>query len=136
MAIAVTGIGIGSLGNTISLSVQQIGVGDQDFDSPIEAANIDFVIEKKQGNQDNFKNVITDCIIQPEEEIAAMSHVFCKLTGANGDVVAEGVTWLQTHLHAGSLLTIEIDDPNFLNSQVQNVHDIVLVVQGPQGITP
>ena len=136
IAIAATGIGVGSLGNTINLSVQQIGVGDQDIDSPIMAANIDFVIEKIKGNQGNFKNVIADCIIQAEEEIAAMSHVFCKLTGKNGDVVAEGVTWLQTHLHAGSLLTVEIDDPNFVNSQVQNVHDIILVVQGPEGISP
>jgi len=131
MAIAVTGIGIGSLGNTISLSVQQLGVGDEDLVTPISNANIDFVIERIVGNENNFKNVIADCIVQSDKEIAALSTVYCKLTGANGNVVAEGVTVLQTHLHAGSILTVPIDDPNFLNSQVQNVHDVVLVVQSP-----
>ncbi len=136
MVIAVTGIGVGSLGNTINLSVQQIGVGDEDIDSPIMAANIDFNIVKEKGNQGNFKNVIADCIIQAEEEIAAKSKVFCKLTDKDGFVAAEGFTVLQTHLNAGSLLTVHIVDPNFVNSQVQNIHDIILVVQGPAGISP
>ena len=131
IAIAVTGIGVGSLGNTISLSVQNIGVGDEDIESPISHANIDFVIDKVKGNQDNFKNIIADCIIQPDKEIAALSTVYCKLTDKDGFVAAEGVTVLQTHLNAGSILTIEIDDPNFVHSQVQNIHDVILVVQSP-----
>jgi len=136
IAIAATGIGVGSLGNTISLSVQNIGVGDEFIESPISHANIDFNIVKEQGNQNNFKNVIADCIIQPDKEIAALSKVFCKLTGVNGDVVAEGVTVLQTHLNAGSILTVPIDDPNFINSQIQNVHDVILVVQSPANQPP
>ena len=136
IAIAVTGIGVGSLGNTISLNVQNIGVGDEFIDSPISHANIDFNIDKVKGNQGFFKNVITDCTVQPDKEIVAMSKVYCKLTGENGDVVAEGVTELQAHLNAGSILNIEIDDPNFVHSQVQNVHDVILVVQSPPGGSP
>ena len=131
IAIAVIGIGVGSLGNTINLNVQLLGVGDQDLVTPISHANIDFVIEKVQGNENNFKNVIADCIVQADKEIAALSTVYCKLTGARGDVVAEGVTVLQTHLNAGSILTVPIDDPNFVDSQVHNVHDVILVVQSP-----
>jgi len=133
IAIAVTGIGVGSLGNTISLNVQNIGVGDEFIDSPISNANIDFNIVKEQGNQNNYKNVIADCIVQPDKEIVALSKVYCKLTDKDGFVAAEGVTVLQTHLNAGSILTIPIDDPTFVNSQVQNIHDVILVVQSPAG---
>ena len=131
MAIAITGLGVGSLGNTITLDLQSLGVGERTLVSPITNADIKFNIEKIQGNQNNFKNVISDCFITSEQDIDAMSHVFCKLTDENGNVVAEGVTWLSSTLNAGSILTIPIDDPNFLASQVQNIHDVVLVVQGP-----
>ena len=131
MAIAVTGLGVGSLGNVITLDVQSLGVGDADLVSPITNADIKFNIAKIQGNQGNFKNVISDCFITSEQNIDAMSHVFCKLTDENGNVAAEGVTWISSTLSAGSILTIPIDDPNFLASQVQNIHDVVLVVQGP-----
>jgi len=134
MAIAVTGLGVGFLGNDITLSVQEIGVGDTLLGSPIEAANIDFNLKKITGNQGFFKNVIVDCIVQPEEDIVADSHVFCKLTDKNGNVAAEGVTWISSGVSAFDVFTIEIDDPNFINSQVQNIHDIILVVQGPEGI--
>ena len=131
MAIAITGLGVGSLGNVITLDVQSLGVGDADLVSPITNADIKFNIAKIQGNQGNFKNVISDCFITSGQQIDAMSHVFCKLTDENGNVVAEGVTWLSSTLNPGSILTIPIDDPNFLHSQVQNIHDVVLVVQGP-----
>jgi len=131
MAIAVTGLGAGFLGNDISLDLQSLGVGDATLVSPITNADIKFHIEKIQGNQNNFKNVISDCFITSEQDIDAMSHVFCKLTDENGNVVAEGITWLSSTLNAGSILTIPIDDPQALASQVQNIHDVVLVVQGP-----
>jgi len=131
MAIAITGLGVGSLGNTITLDLQSLGVGERTLVSPITNADIKFNIELIQGNQNNFKNVISDCFITSEQQIDAMSHVFCKLTDENGNVVAEGVTWLSSTLNAGSILTIPIDDPQFLASQVQNIHDFILVVQGP-----
>jgi len=136
IAIAVTGLGVGSLGNTITLDLQLLGVGDATLVSPVTNANIKFNIEKVQGNQNNFKNVISDCFITSGQQIDAMSHVFCKLTDENGNVVAEGATWLSSTLNAGSILTVPIDDPNFLASQVQNIHDVVLVVQGPPLTSP
>jgi len=131
MGIAVTGLGAGFLGNDISLTVQQLGVGDATLVTPVTNADIKFNIAKIQGNQGNFKNVIADCFITSTQQIDAMSHVFCKLTDDKGNVAAEGKTWLSHTLMAGSILTIPIDDPNFLASQVQNIHDVVLVVQGP-----
>jgi len=134
VGIAGGAMGVGFLGNDITLSVQELGVGDEDIGTPISNANIDFNIDKIKGDL-GFKNVIADCIIQADKEIAAKSKVFCKLTDKDGFVAAEGFTVLKTHLNAGSLLTVHIDDPTFVNSQVQNIHDIILVVQGPAGIS-
>ncbi len=131
MALAVTGLGVGSLGNVITLDLQSLGVGEETLVTPITNANIKFNIDKITGNQGNFKNVIGDCLITSEQEIAAMSHVFCKLTDKNGNVVAEGVTWNTNTVNVGSILEIPIDDPQGLASQVQNIHDVILVVQGP-----
>ena len=136
MAIAVTGLGVGFLGNDITLNVQSLGVGETTLTSDIDDAFINFNISKVYGNQNNIKNVIADCIISSGQEIPALSRVFCKLTDENGNVVAEGITVIQTHLNAGSTLAVPISDPNFVNSQVQNIHDVILVVQGPSAGSP
>jgi len=131
MAIAVTGLGAGFLGNTINLDVQSLGVGDATLVSPIDNAQIKFNIEKIVGNQNNFKNVIADCIIESEDDIVKNSKIFCKLTDENGNVAAEGQKVLETVLLANTPTVIPIDDPEFIASQVQNVHDVILVVQSP-----
>jgi len=133
MAIAITGLGVGSLGNVITLDVQSLGVGDATLVSPIDNAQIKFNIEKVTGNQNNFKNVIADCIIESEDEIVKNSKIFCKLTDENGFVAAEGKKVLTTVLLANTPTVIPIDDPIFIASQVQNIHDVILVVQGPPG---
>ena len=131
IALAVTGLGVGSLGNVITLDLQSLGVGEETLFSPVKNADIKFNIDKIPGNQGNFKNVIGDCIIQSPDEIVKGSTIYCKLTDKNGNVVAEGVTWNTNTVNAGSILEIPIDDPQGLASQVQNIHDVILVVQGP-----
>ena len=131
MAIAVTGLGVGFLGNVITLDVQSLGVGELTLTSDIDNADIKFNISRVDGNQNNIKNVIADCIVSSSQNIPAMSRVFCKLTDENGNVVAEGVTVIQTHLSPGSTLAVPISDNLKILSQVQNIHDVILVVQGP-----
>jgi len=46
-------------------------------------------------------------------------------------MAAEGKKVLETVLLANTPTVIPIDDPNFIASQVQNIHDVILVVQGP-----
>ena len=133
MGIAVTGLGVGFLGNTITLDLQSLGVGEEDLVSPITNADIKFNIEKIKGNQNNFKNVIADCIIESEDDIVKNSKIFCKLTDENGFVAAEGSKVLETVLLANTPTVIPIDDPEFIASQVQNIHDVILVVLGPPG---
>ena len=131
MAIAITGLGVGSLGNEITLTVQDIGVGDETIVSPIDAATVRFNIDKIPGNQNNFKNVIAECKVFADEIIKADSIVFCKLTDENGFVAAEGQTVVSIDIPIHTPFTVGIDDPQKMGSQVQNVHDVVLVVQGP-----
>ena len=136
MGIAVTGLGAGFLGNTISLDVQLLGVGETDLASPIDDAIIKFNVELIQGNQNNFKNIIADCIIESPDVIVKDSTVFCKLTDENGNVVAEGSRILPANLPQNTPTVIPIDDPQFIASQVQNIHDVVLVVLGPSASAP
>ena len=136
MAIAGTGLGVGFLGNTINLNVQLLGVGETDLASPIDDATIKFNIDMIVGNQGNFKNVISDCFIESPDLIVKGSKVFCKLTDDNGNVVAEGVTVLSADLLGGNILAVPIDDPQFVASQVQNIHDVILVVQSPSVSAP
>jgi len=131
MAIAVTGLGAGFLGNTITLDVQSLGVGETNLASPIEDAIIKFNIEQITGNQGFFKNVILECVVESPDIIVKDSTVYCKLTDDNDNVAAEGVTVLSADLLANTKLTIPIDDPQKLASLVQNIHDVILVVQGP-----
>jgi len=131
IALAITGLGVGSLGNVITIDLQSLGVGDATLLSQINNANIKFNIDKIPGNLGNFKNVIGDCIIESPDEIVKDSTIYCKLTDKNGNVAAEGFRVLSTVLLANTPTVIEIDDDQKIASQVQNIHDVILVVQGP-----
>jgi len=134
VGIAGGAMGVGFLGNTITLDVQQIGVGETNLASPIDAAIIDFTIMRASGDVNGVTethNVIAKCHITPDKELAKGSTVFCKLTDINDNVIAEGKTLLDTHVNAGSTLWVDVDPKDFPNNKVQNVHDVVLVVQSP-----
>ena len=136
MAIAVTGLGAGFLGNTITLDVQQIGVGETDLESQIDDATIKFNIDGFKGNQGFIKNVISDCFVQSPQEIVQDSTIFCKLTDESGNVVAEGSKVLGADLPPNTPTVIPIDDPQKIESQVTNIQDVILVVQGPSVTQP
>jgi len=131
MAIAGTGLGAGFLGNTITLDVQSLGVGETNLASPIDDAIIKFNIEQFTGNQGFIKNVITDCFIESPQVIVKDSTVYCKLTDVNDNVIAEGQRVLPADLPENTPTVIKIDDPDKILTQVQNIHDVILVVQSP-----
>jgi len=134
VGIAGGAMSIGFLGNTISLDVQLLGVGETNLGTPITQADIDFVIARQSGliaGTTETHNVIKYCKITPNSQIDAMSHVFCKLTDENGFVVAEGITWLQHTVDGGQTFKVPISVTDFAANKVQNIHDVVLVVQGP-----
>jgi len=134
VGIAGGAMSVGFLGNTISLDVQQIGVGETDLASPIDQAKIDFSIMRASGavnGATETHNVIAKCHITPDKEIAKLSTIFCKLTDIDGNVVAEGQKELTTHLAPGSTIWVTVDPNDFPANRVQNVHDVTLVVLGP-----
>jgi hypothetical protein len=127
-------LGMGSLTNNISLTVQDLGVGESTLISPIDNADIKFGIEKVPANTGGYKNIIRYCVItntDVDDVIIPGSLIFCKLTDADGNVAAEGTKLLATTLTVGESTRITIDDPQLIQSQVQNIHDVILVVQGP-----
>jgi len=134
VGIAGGAMGVGFLGNDISLDVQLLGVGETNLESPITHADIDFVIARQSGliaGTTETHNVIAYCKITPMSQIDAGSHVFCKLTDENGFVAAEGITQLQKTVKGGETFKVAISAQDFAANKVQNIHDVVLVVQGP-----
>ncbi len=139
VAVASIALGSGFLGNDIDLWVQQFGTGSEEIVTPVTHALIDFNIVKTVGNQGFFKNVITECLVTLGSTVGAVtdmdgkttltkSEIQCKLSNASCRIVAEGNTFA-TVFPGGQVITIGIDDPLLQNSQVQNVHDVHLVVK-------
>ena len=132
VGIAGAAMSVGFLGNVITLDVQLLGVGETNLGTPITQADIDFSIKRVSGlvgATTQTHNVISECHITPGQQIDAGSTVFCKLTDVNDNVVAEGQVDVSHTVGAGEMLWIDVND--FPNNRVQNVHDVILVVQGP-----
>jgi|SRR3989338_1212594 len=143
VGVAAAALGIGSLGNTIVLDVQDLGVGETDLATPISEADVDFEIARYSdlvGDTTEIHNVISACyihvadadpLVQDNSQIDAGSTVYCKLTDIDGNVVAEGTKLATTDYGKSETITVLIDTSDFPNNKVQNVHDIIVVVQGP-----
>lgn len=137
--VAVAAMGSGFLTNTINLDnmVQQFGVGEQTIDAPATQAYIDFDIDRTTYTKDGktiTRNVIDACVVQANSALEKGSIIICKLTDANNNVVAEGSKTLITYLKTKVPTRVMIDDfasntPS--DSDVTNVHDVILVIQGP-----
>ena len=161
-------------GNSITLFVQSLGVSnDQMLTSDIQSAHVDFGLAVKQGDA-NFGtpgvqyNIIEKCTVQPDpanlttqpptpaETIPAGDTVYCKLTNADAQVVAEGSATAPTDISAdcsgshpnGCQATLDIpitilagtgfsslDGHLYPNNDVQIVKDVKIVVKGASQIT-
>jgi len=131
-AVAVGAIGTGFLSNSngINLWIQQFGVGSGDIMSPVTHATVDFHIDTLPNglNGNGFlMNVIDECYLTFGTTVVAPSHFFCKLTDWEGNIIAEGTTWLDTDRPADTPLTVVIDPAG--NNNVLDVKDVIVVVQ-------
>ena len=144
VAVAAGALGVGSMANVIDLSmVQSLGVGETDLETDVVKANVDFEILKVPTLGNNnvmaFKNIINACVVQnydPETMMAINfekgSKVICKLTDELNNVVAEGMAMIENY---GIMkITVPIGQPAGLPNNVLNVHDVIIVVQGPTQI--
>ena len=140
MAIAATGLSVGFLSNTINLTVQNLGVGDQDLESPITNASIDlnvgaFLVDPDftpDTGDEFFANVIDECSFHSGENINGTNiEIICKLTDINGTAVAEGSLLLPFGYTASTTEFINITSTAYTGANdVTNIHDVTVVVLG------
>ena len=140
--IAIAALGVGYLGNDMSLSVQQFGVGETDIPSPVTNAGLTIIIEREfgatlQGNTvvtGAFKDFITKCVFKStDQDLLPGTKLFCKLLGHENidiaQIIAEGILMIDTTVPAGTPITIPID--MIVENNVNFVHNIVILVQAP-----
>jgi len=131
---AVGAMSIGYLGNGISLDAQELGVGETDIESPVASVGLTAMIARISNPNINsdFKDLIVECTFRSNEEVAKDSTIICKLLDISGSVTAEGKKIVNPTLPPLTPFTIPIDYFEFTNANnINNIHDIVLVVQGP-----
>ncbi len=140
--LAIGALGVGYLGNDMSLSVQQFGVGETDIGNPVTNAGLTILIEREfgatlQGNTvvtSAFKDFIVDCVFRsPDQDLLPGTKLFCKLLGHENidiaQIVAEGILMIDTTVPAGTPVTIPID--MIVQNDVRFVHNVVIIVQDP-----
>ena len=137
-------------------NLQGVAINEANFSTPITTANVDIevgkteietvrVIQVQTANPTTpgafvdssvsktvFLNVIDACSFHtPSSGLGDGSTIICKLTDADGDVVAEGRLNLDLGLKASSITFIEIKQTAFpFANEIQNIDDIKIIVQG------
>ena len=140
--VAIAATSVGFLSNEINMSgmVQQFGVGEETIDTPVSNAYIDFVIDRTSfasNGKTKYKNIVSDCVVQVDKRLATDSTIFCKLTDEFGQVIAEGKKKLTSPLQTEVPTNVEVTQLAYMMSNdVKNVHDVLLVVQGPSALAP
>ena len=139
--VAVAALGSGFLGNNINLDnmVQQFGVGEATIDAPATQAYIDFDIDRTtytKNGETVTRNVIDACVVQANSALEKNSIIICKLTDANDNVVIEGQKVLATTLKTKvpTKVPIVFTGTGTPTNLVGNIHDLILVVQGPSAL--
>ena len=128
---AAAALSIGYLGNDIFLDAQQLGVGETNIESPVRSVAVTAMIERI-GSSVNFKDLIVECTFRSNDAVEKDSTIICKLLDTSGNVIAEGKKIVDPALPALTSFTVPIDDFEFLNANnINNIHDIIIVVQGP-----
>jgi len=123
-------------------NLQGVAINERSFSTPITTANVDIEISKVEGlNEDGvtvFKNRINKCSFHtPSEGLGTGSTVICKLSDADGDIIAEGRLELPDGLSPSSVTYIPILQTAFANAnEVQNIDDIKIIVQGTDPTLP
>ena len=140
-AVAVAATGVGFLGGTIDVTVQDLGVGSATIESPISSAFVDlkvtavhtqFVPDSGVGTYSVFNNVIDECSFHSPESISGNDIVIiCKLTDWNHQVIAEGSKVFANGYLASDRETIPIDNLAYDGANdVRIVDDVTIVILG------
>ena len=125
---------IGYLGNDISLDSQLFGVGETNLESPVSTIAVTAILERTFNPiiTSDFKDLIVKCTFRSADEVAKDSTITCKLLDISGSVIAEGNKIVDPTLPPATPFTIPISDLLFTHANnINNVHDIIIIVQGP-----
>ncbi len=143
LGVASVGLSMGFLMPAIpDFNLQGVAINERSFSVPITTANVDIEISKIEGvnlaGSTVFKNRINECSFHtPSSGLGDGSTIICKLTDADGDVVAEGKLLLPNGLTPSSVTFIEIVQTAFFNAnEVQNINDIKIVILGSNPTLP
>ena len=122
---AALAMSIGYLESNVDMTmVQTFGVGETDIQSPIDNVSVAAVVSRL-GTTPQFKDFIIACVFESTEPVEAGSFIICKLLSESGSVIGEGQVG-PTAVPANHRVTIPLTA-----LQINTVHDIILVVQGP-----
>jgi len=140
IGVAAVAMSTGFLSTQFAITAQNLGVAETDLVSPINTATIDLELAKLTDAahtgvlHTHFHNVIDKCSFHSPTTLGIGSTIICKLTDLDDDVIAEGKIVL-VNTYTGSIpgLLIPIQQTAFHQSNdVQEVHDVKIVVLGPK----
>ncbi len=148
VGVATAALGTGFLQNSFVLTVQDLGVQEQDLVSPVKTVDIDLELLKVEvgmhgdlggvganSPQTHFHNTIDKCSFHTPTSLAQGTIIICKLTDDDNDVIAEGKSVVGSFGYSGSSgnFFVPITQTVFhFSNDVQEVHDVKIVVLGPK----
>lgn len=148
LGVAAAALGTGFLTTGFDLTVQQLGVQEEDLTSPVNTVAVDLELFKtrvsshhdeggKGGESLNthFHNIIDKCSFHTPTTLPEGTTIICKLTDDSNDVIAEGIAVVGAFGYTGSsgAFFIDITQTVFhFSNDVQEVHDVKIVVLGPK----
>ena len=139
VGVAAAAISMGALTNTFPLVLQDLGVSEKTLQSPVtRTVMVDLQLLKTHTFDTDrspiLANIIDKCSFHSAQAVPKGSVIICKLTDDDSDVIAEGKTSPLTKTFAASSITyIPITNLAFpLANDVQNVHDVKIVILGPK----
>ena len=139
VGVAAAALSMGALSNTFPLVLQELGVSEETLSSPVtRTVMVDLELLKAHTFDTDgsaiLANIIDECSFHSVEAVPKGSFIICKLTDDDSDVIAEGKIGPLSRTLAGSTITfIPITNLAFpLANDVQNVHDVKIVILGPK----
>jgi len=146
LGVAAAALGTGFLTTGFDLTVQQLGVQEEDLTSPVNTVAVDLELTKLEvashddlgglgghSPQTHYHNVIDECSFHAANNLKKDTTIICKLTDDSDDVIAEGKLILATAYLKSQVTFIPIQQTAFhFANDVQEVHDVKIVVLAPK----
>ena len=145
IAVGIAGIGVSFAQNSIPLTLEDLGLGEDFIESPISSYSVTLETTRVCPSPAGCKILITACLFESVDFILGPASIICKLTDGSGisddgdptndkfgKVIAEGKLELAGGYVANTEVTIPITQTAFPDAnKVANIKDIKIVTVGP-----